>query len=255
MILEYRGLAKLKSTYTDKLPEHGQPAHRARAHQLRAGGRGDRAAVVATTRTCRTSRSARAEGRRIREAFIAPAGLRDRWRPTTRRSSCASWRTSPATRACCAPSREDRDIHRATAAEVFGVPLDAGHARAAPLRQGDQLRPDLRHERLRPGAQPRHRPRRGAATTSSATSRAIPGVKRYMDETRAQRARATATSRPCSAGGCTCPTSTRATASCAQCAERSRDQRADAGHRGRHHQARDDRGRCLAAIAQARRRG
>ena len=43
------------------------------------------------------------------------------------------------------------DVHRATAAEVFGVEHGAGQQRAAPLRQGHQLRPDLRHEPLRPG--------------------------------------------------------------------------------------------------------
>ncbi len=41
ILLEYRGMSKLKSTYTDKLPTHGQPRHRPRAHQLCAGGRGD----------------------------------------------------------------------------------------------------------------------------------------------------------------------------------------------------------------------
>ena len=39
-----------------------------------------------------------AEGRRIREAFIAPPGHQHRSRPTTPRSSCASWRTCPETR-------------------------------------------------------------------------------------------------------------------------------------------------------------
>ncbi len=46
VILEYRGLAKLRSTYTDKLPEMVNPRHRPRAHQLPPGRRGDRAAVL-----------------------------------------------------------------------------------------------------------------------------------------------------------------------------------------------------------------
>ena len=43
------------------------------------------------------------EGRRIRQAFMRRPGC-GCWRPTTRRSNCASWRTCRATRACCAPS-------------------------------------------------------------------------------------------------------------------------------------------------------
>ena len=48
-----------KSTYTDKLPEQVDPAHRARAHLLSPGGGRDRSPVVDRSRTCRTSRSAR----------------------------------------------------------------------------------------------------------------------------------------------------------------------------------------------------
>ena len=50
---------------------------------------------------------------------------------------------------------EDEDIHRAVAAEVFDVAAGRGHARAARLRQDDQLRHHLRRQRLRPG--PAHR--------------------------------------------------------------------------------------------------
>ena len=57
---------------------------------------------------------------------------------------------------------EERDIHQATAAEVFGVAARAGVRRSAPLGQGHQLRPDLRHVGLRPGASARHARARGA---------------------------------------------------------------------------------------------
>ena len=57
-IIEYRELTKLKSTYIDALPRlrrRGRPA----AHDVQPDGRGDGSPVVAATRTCRTSRSAR----------------------------------------------------------------------------------------------------------------------------------------------------------------------------------------------------
>ena len=60
-------------------------------------------------------------GRRVREAFIAEQA--SCCRPTTRRSNCASWRTFRMTPTCSVPSRRGEDIHRATASEVFGVPL------------------------------------------------------------------------------------------------------------------------------------
>ena len=72
-----------------------------------------------------------------------------------------------------------------------------------------------------------------------------------MDDTRAQAARAAATSRPCSAAACSCPRSTRPTARAARGAERAGDQRADAGHGGRPDQAGDDRGAGRAGRASA----
>ena len=121
-------------------------------------------------------------------------------------------------------------------------PLDEVEQRAAPLRQGDQLRPDLRHERVRPGAEPRHRRAAPRRPTSSATSRAIPGVEALHGRDAQARARSAATSRRCSAAACGCPRSKRR-AGPRRAGRRARgDQRADAGHRRRPDQAGDDRG-------------
>ena len=107
---------------------HAIRRDRPRAHQLRPGGRGDRAAVVATIPTCRTSRSAPRK-----------AGASAR-RSSRRRGSCIvsadysqielrimahiSRRRGPARRAFAT----GEDIHRATAAEVFGAPLAKSRA-------------------------------------------------------------------------------------------------------------------------------
>jgi DNA polymerase-1 len=77
------------------------------------------------------------------------------------------------------------DVHAATAAEVFGLTPRDGDARTAQRRQGDQLRADVRHERLRPGAQLGIG--RGEAQDYIALyfSR-FSGVRDYMERMRAQ---------------------------------------------------------------------
>ena len=158
ILLEYRGLTKLKSTYTDKLPQHGQPRHRPRAHQLLPGGGGHRAAGIATTPICRTFRcappkaaaSARPSSRRRAACIVSADYSQIELRIMAHMSG-----DEDLLRAFAA----GEDIHRATAAEVFSREPEAGQQRAAPLRQGHQLRPDLRHVRVRPGAATRHRTR------------------------------------------------------------------------------------------------
>ena len=78
VLLEHRALSKLKSTYTDKLPQMVNARTGPRAHDVQPGDGGDGPARVDAIPTCRTFRCARAEGRRIREAFIAPPGHVDR---------------------------------------------------------------------------------------------------------------------------------------------------------------------------------
>ena len=185
LILEYRGIAKLKSTYTDKLPEQiDQDTGRIHTsyHQ----------AVAATGRLSSSDPNLQnipirtPEGRRIRQAFVAPPGFslvaadysQIELRIMAHLSGDASLLSAFA---------EDRDVHQATAAEVFGIALEAvtpdqrrsakainfgliygmsafGLARQLGIGRGEaQKYVDLYFERY-------------------------PGVKRYMEETK-QKAR------------------------------------------------------------------
>ena len=123
VILEYRSLAKLKSTYTDKLPlQINQKTGRVHTsyHQ----------AVAATGRLSSSDPNLQnipirtAEGRRIRQAFVAPPGRRIvaadysqiELRIMAHLSGDEGLRRAFAS---------NLDIHRATAAEVFGESLDS----------------------------------------------------------------------------------------------------------------------------------
>lgn len=119
LLLEYRGMAKLKSTYTDKLPRMVD-ARTGRVHTSY------NQAVAVTGRLASSDPNLQnipvrsAEGRRIREAFIAPPG-----------SVLVSADYSQIELRIMAHLSHDagflkafaagEDIHRATAAEVFGV--------------------------------------------------------------------------------------------------------------------------------------
>jgi len=187
LILEYRGVAKLKSTYTDKLPEQiDQQTGRIHTsyHQ----------AVAATGRLSSTDPNLQnipirtPEGRRIRQAFVAAPGhslvAADYSQIELRIMAHLSGDAN-----LLAAFAEDRDVHQATAAEILGIPLAAvtseqrrsvkavnfgliygmsafGLARQLSISRGEaQKYVDLYFERY-------------------------PGVKRYMDETR-QKARDT----------------------------------------------------------------
>ena len=122
-ILQYRGLAKLKSTYTDKLPLDIN-ADTGRIHTSY------HQAVAATGRLSSSDPNLQnipirnAEGRRIRQAFVAPAKKvimasdysQIELRIMAHLSGDAGLHKAFA---------EDQDIHRATAAEVFDRALDA----------------------------------------------------------------------------------------------------------------------------------
>ena len=122
VILEYRGLNKLKSTYTDKLPAQVD-AQTGRVHTSY------HQAVAATGRLSSTDPNLQnipvrtAEGRRIRQAFIAPKGYKilaaDYSQIELRIMAHLSGDSG-----LLGAFEKGMDIHRATAAEVFGVTPD-----------------------------------------------------------------------------------------------------------------------------------
>jgi DNA polymerase-1 len=132
LILDYRSLAKLRSTYTDKLSEHINPrsgrVHTSYHQAVAATGRLSSNDPNLQNIPIRTE-----EGRRIRQAFIAPAGYKilaaDYSQIELRIMAHLSGDAG-----LLAAFHGNQDVHRATAAEVFGVApeqIDANQRRAA----------------------------------------------------------------------------------------------------------------------------
>lgn len=121
-ILEYRALAKLKSTYTDKLA--GLADEQGRIHTTFGQTTAVTGRLASSDPNLQNIPVRTEEGRRVREAFVAPAGCRilsaDYSQIELRIMAHISG-DEGLLKAFC----EGRDIHRATAAEVFGVPLEA----------------------------------------------------------------------------------------------------------------------------------
>ncbi|MBZ4038025.1 DNA polymerase I [Novilysobacter selenitireducens] len=132
VILEYRGLTKLRSTYTDKLPEMVNP-HTGRVHTSyhQAGAATGR--LASSDPNLQNIPIRTEDGRRIRTAFVAPEGRRivacDYSQIELRIMAHLSG--DPGLVQAFASGA---DIHKATAAEVFGKTLDTvepGERRAA----------------------------------------------------------------------------------------------------------------------------
>ncbi|OHE58096.1 MAG: DNA polymerase I [Thiobacillus sp. GWE1_62_9] len=121
-ILDYRGMAKLKSTYTDKLPQMVHP-RTGRLHTSYSQATAVTGRLASSDPNLQNIPARTAEGRRIREAFIAPPGhvLVSADYSQIELRIMAHLSDDPGLLKAFA---EDRDIHTATAAEVFGVPLD-----------------------------------------------------------------------------------------------------------------------------------
>lgn len=121
LLMEYRSLSKLKSTYTDRLPEQINPLtgriHTSYHQAVTATGRLSSSDPNLQNIPIRT-----AEGRRIRQAFIAPPGYKllaaDYSQIELR--IMAHLAQDPG---LLDAFRNDRDVHKATASEVFGVEL------------------------------------------------------------------------------------------------------------------------------------
>ncbi|HCM2155068.1 TPA: DNA polymerase I [Vibrio parahaemolyticus] len=122
LILEYRGLAKLKSTYTDKLPKMINPStgrvHTSYHQAVTATGR-----LSSTDPNLQNIPIRNEEGRRIRQAFVAPAGYKvlavDYSQIELRIMAHLS-----GDQALLDAFRDGKDIHAATAAEIMGVSID-----------------------------------------------------------------------------------------------------------------------------------
>ena len=182
-ILEYRGMAKLKSTYTDKLPLMINPAT-GRVHTNYAQ------AVAVTGRLSSNEPNLQnipvrtAEGRRIREAFIAPPGhviVSADYSQIELRIMAHISQDENLLRAFA----EGLDVHRATASEIFGVSPD--EVSSEQRRYAKVINFGLIYGMSAFGlASNLGIERSAAAAYIDRYFMRYPGVKRYMDETRAQ---------------------------------------------------------------------
>jgi len=183
VIMQYRSLSKLKSTYTDRLPEQVN----------RSTGRVHTSYHQAVTATGRLSSSdpnlqnipiRSEEGRRIREAFIAPEGtilLAADYSQIELRIMAHLSQDESLLKAFSA----GEDIHRHTAAEIFNVSLDevtTDQRRSAKAINFGLIYGMSAHGLSKQLGIERHQ----AADYMTTYFERYPGVKQYMDTTREQ---------------------------------------------------------------------
>lgn len=183
VLLEYRGLAKLKSTYTDKLPKMINPqtgrVHTSYNQAVAITGR-----LASSDPNLQNIPVRTQEGRRIREAFIAPQG-----------SHIVSADYSQIELRIMAHLSQDagmlqafannEDIHRATAAEIFGVERSAVDNEQR--RYAKVINFGLIYGMSAFGLAQNLNIERGAAANYIERYFArYPGVKAYMENTRAE---------------------------------------------------------------------
>ncbi|MCC7199052.1 MAG: DNA polymerase I, partial [Gammaproteobacteria bacterium] len=183
VILDYRGLAKLRNTYTERLPEQID-ARTGRVHTSY------HQAIAVTGRLSSTDPNLQnipirtAEGRRIRQAFIAGPSqvlLAADYSQIELRIMAHLSRDA----SLLAAFAGDRDVHQATAAEVFGVPL--ANVSGEQRRAAKAINFGLIYGMSAFGLAKQLGIDRGSAQRYVDTYfERYPGVRRYMDETRAQ---------------------------------------------------------------------
>ena len=182
LILQHRSLTKLMSTYIEKLPLQINPAS-GRVHTSY------NQAVASTGRLSSTDPNLQnipvrtEEGRRIREAFIAEKGYRllaaDYSQIELRIMAHLS-----GDEGLLMAFEKGLDVHKATAAEVFGVPLEA--VEADMRRSAKAINFGLIYGMSAFGLAKQLDIARGEAQSYiNLYFERYPGVKRYMDETRA----------------------------------------------------------------------
>jgi len=182
-VLDFRTLAKLKSTYTDKLPQQIN-SRTGRIHTSYHQAVAQTGRLSSSDPNLQNIPIRRAEGRRIRQAFIAPPGYvlmaadysQIELRIMAHLSDDAG---------LLAAFAADLDVHCATAAEVFGVSLDA--VNADQRRLAKTINFGLIYGMSPFGLARQLGIDRGAAQKYVDLYFArYPGVKRFMDDTRVQ---------------------------------------------------------------------
>ena len=183
LILEHRALTKLRSTYTDKLCEQIQPrtgrVHTSYHQTVAATGRLSSADPNLQNIPVRS-----VEGRRIRQAFIAPPGsvimAADYSQIELRIMAHLS-----GDEGLLNAFTQDLDIHQATAAEVLSLPLE--QVSAEQRRSAKAVNFGLIYGMSAFGLARQLGIERSAAQQYvDRYFQRYPGVKRFMDETRAQ---------------------------------------------------------------------
>jgi DNA polymerase-1 len=183
IVLDYRTLAKLKSTYTDKLPQQiNAPTGRVHTSYHQAVAQTGR--LSSTDPNLQNIPIRRPEGRRIRQAFIAPPGhvlLAADYSQIELRIM-AHLSGDPGLLAAFA---NDLDVHVATAAEVFGTPTTA--VTSDQRRTAKTINFGLIYGMSPFGLARQLGIERGAAQDYVNRYFArYPGVRRFMDNTREQ---------------------------------------------------------------------